>query len=375
MVTYYVNRLALFFNSSHQLPKGTSTLFIQELLDIFQSIAKWNKESRMMDRKWVFLGILAITLLLASCERPSARVENPNVSDNSATLPTVAPTTAPATGDNSTTEEVAEPQTPTEVPVESPSDDGSSDDASAGDDTTAGDDANQDGTTDSGDDSGDASTDDDADNSGGDDNSGDENTETGDDNADDSDSTDSDANEGDGTDENTDSTPTTPTEHVVQAGENLYRIGLAYNLSFLQIAEANNIAAPYNIIVGQTLTIPGSGDTDNSNEGEGEETTYTVKAGDTLYSIGVAQGVSWVQIAEANGLSDPNRISPGDTLKIPVSTPGPTPQFSHTVKTNETLYSIAVQYGVSWTAVAADNNISSPYIIFPGSVLKIPSSN
>ncbi|MEM7332572.1 MAG: LysM peptidoglycan-binding domain-containing protein [Chloroflexota bacterium] len=335
----------------------------------------------MMNRKWAYLiGSLSVVLLLASCVRPTDRVENPNVGENGGVLPTIVPTTAPADDGNTGSDEAPEPPAPTEIPVEEPAD-GGSDDATGDTGDSSGDDGSDNAGDDTGDDAGDSTdgTGDatDGDSSGGD---GEDGTDGGEDNSGDSGSTDGDSGstdgdsgEGEETDGDSGDAATTPTEHVVQAGENLYRIGLQYGLSFLQIAEANNIASPYTIAVGQTLTIPGSGDSDNSNSGD-EETTYVVKAGDTLYSIGVAQGVSWIQIAEANGLSDPNRISPGDTLKIPVSTPGPSPQFSHTVKANETLYSIAVQYGVSWTAVAAENNISSPYIIFPGSVLNIPGN-
>lgn len=44
--------------------------------------------------------------------------------------------------------------------------------------------------------------------------------------------------------------------HVVQAGENLYRIGLRYGVSWPQIAAANGIPSPYRINVGQVLIIP-----------------------------------------------------------------------------------------------------------------------
>lgn len=44
--------------------------------------------------------------------------------------------------------------------------------------------------------------------------------------------------------------------HVVQPGENLYRIGLRYDVSWPKIAAANSLAYPYRINVGQTLIIP-----------------------------------------------------------------------------------------------------------------------
>lgn len=55
---------------------------------------------------------------------------------------------------------------------------------------------------------------------------------------------------------------------------------------------------------------------------------YTVKAGDTLRLIADAHGVSIEQIMEASSLSDPNVLSIGQMLTIPVPTPvGRAPEF------------------------------------------------
>ena len=52
--------------------------------------------------------------------------------------------------------------------------------------------------------------------------------------------------------------------------------------------------------------------------GGGEE-TYTVQKGDTLSEIGGRYGVAWRDIFEANRdqLNDPNKIFPGQKLRIP----------------------------------------------------------
>ncbi|MFZ1397030.1 MAG: LysM domain-containing protein, partial [Candidatus Promineifilaceae bacterium] len=104
------------------------------------------------------------------------------------------------------------------------------------------------------------------------------------------------------------------------------------------------------------------------------ETTYIVQAGDNLFRIGLKFGISWVQIAEANGLVNPNLIAAGDELKIPVDTPGPAPAFSHVVKPGETLFLISLQYGVAWPTIAEANNITSPYVIYVGQTLEIPGN-
>src|SRR5512140_2540180 len=46
--------------------------------------------------------------------------------------------------------------------------------------------------------------------------------------------------------------------HVVQPGENLYRIGLQYGITFDVLMQANGILNPNLVYVGQSLCIPGA---------------------------------------------------------------------------------------------------------------------
>lgn len=48
-----------------------------------------------------------------------------------------------------------------------------------------------------------------------------------------------------------------------------------------------------------------------------KETVYTVKSGDTLYSIALKHGTTWQKLASYNKLNNPHRIYPGQKLKIP----------------------------------------------------------
>jgi len=195
--------------------------------------------------------------------------------------------------------------------------------------------------------------------------------------------------------------------HVVQPGENLYRIGLQYGLSWLAIAEYNGITNPDAISAGQELRIPpsptatptatveaqGSGGAgEQGSRGDGEAATdsgpvvadeppagqddgppvVAVAAGDTLYAIARQYGVDWAQIAEANGLATPNQLYPGQPLKIPPDVAGPAPAFSHRVHSGETLGRLAAQYGLPADALAAANGLSAPYTIYAGQLLTIP---
>lgn len=169
-------------------------------------------------------------------------------------------------------------------------------------------------------------------------------------------------------------TPTdNPSTHTVQAGETLYRIGLQYGISWVQLAEYNGLGNADQLEVGQEIQLPTSTPEPAPTPSPQTESTYVVQVGDNLYRIGIAYGISWTQIAEANGIINPAQLQAGQTLKIPVEAPSTTEEFSHVVQAGDTVFSIALQYGVSWTAVAEANDLASPYIIFPEQLLVIPS--
>ena len=50
--------------------------------------------------------------------------------------------------------------------------------------------------------------------------------------------------------------PSGGTTYVVQPGDNLFRIALRYNMSYLYLASYNGISDPSRIYVGQVLRIP-----------------------------------------------------------------------------------------------------------------------
>jgi len=49
-----------------------------------------------------------------------------------------------------------------------------------------------------------------------------------------------------------------PSTYTVKKGDTLFSIGLEFGYDYKELAQANNIAPPYNIRVGQTLTLAGT---------------------------------------------------------------------------------------------------------------------
>ena len=109
--------------------------------------------------------------------------------------------------------------------------------------------------------------------------------------------------------------------HVVQPGENLFRIGLKYGVSWKALMQANGLAST-TIYVGQRLVIPG-GETAPAPAAAPQPPpasaagTYTVQRGDTLFKIAVRFGLTTQQLAAANRISNPALIYAGQTLTIP----------------------------------------------------------
>lgn len=95
---------------------------------------------------------------------------------------------------------------------------------------------------------------------------------------------------------------------------------------------------------------------------------YTVKSGDTLYTISRRYGVSINKIVLDNQLENPNKLVVGQALVL--MTPS-----THTVVRGDSLYSIASTYGVSLNnLISANPNITNPNQIYVGQVITIPTS-
>lgn len=99
--------------------------------------------------------------------------------------------------------------------------------------------------------------------------------------------------------------------------------------------------------------------------------TYVVKRGDTLYGISNQFGVSVVELASINGV-DANSLKIGDTLIIPLKTgDNPDNLFYYTVKNGDTLYSIARVYNTTVNEIKKLNYLTSDNLVV-GQVLRIP---
>ena len=97
--------------------------------------------------------------------------------------------------------------------------------------------------------------------------------------------------------------------YIVEQGDTIESIGRKYNIPVIEIIRANNLREPYLLTIGQSLTIP----TNLYNIFN----YYTVKQGDTLYSIAQQENTTVDLISSINGLNPNEYIYEGQTLLIP----------------------------------------------------------
>lgn len=104
--------------------------------------------------------------------------------------------------------------------------------------------------------------------------------------------------------------------------------------------------------------------------------TYTVKSGDSWWSIAASQlgdGTRYAELAAYNGKKPTDMIYAGQALKLPVGTA--TPSKTYTVKAGDSWWSIADKQlgdGSRYNELARLNGKTAVGVIHPGDVIKLP---
>ena len=134
--------------------------------------------------------------------------------------------------------------------------------------------------------------------------------------------------------------------YTVKSGDTLYSIAKKYNLSVDELKKLNNLTS--NILsIGQKLIV--------SEAPDKSETTYTIIKGDTLYGIANKFNTTVSELKQVNNLTN-NTLSIGQVLKIPTSSNN---KITYTVKKGDTLYNIAKTYNTTVSIIKDLNNLTS----------------
>jgi membrane-bound lytic murein transglycosylase D len=176
-------------------------------------------------------------------------------------------------------------------------------------------------------------------------------------------------------------------EHKVEKGQTLSHLSHRYGVPISAIVELNALTNRHRLSVGQRLIIPAnkgvvaqsgssSSSPNQSKKATGSD-TYTVKRGDTLGKLAAMFDMTTDEIRRLNGLKNPNRIYPGQRLKVssapPVSGGGLFKE--HIVRKGENLSYLAEKYGVPMSAIMSANNLGNKHVLKIGQRLLIPATS
>ena len=156
--------------------------------------------------------------------------------------------------------------------------------------------------------------------------------------------------------------------YVVKAGDTLYSIAKKYGISVDTLIKDNALTSnTLNVGTSLKIRVP----TDSSiviEECIGPDytpptnlqntSTYTVKAGDNLYSIAKKFNTSVSNLITLNGLKN-NSLSIGQQLKVPASSNSSTTNQTYVVKSGDSLYSIAKKFNTTVDSIKKKNNLPS----------------
>jgi LysM repeat protein len=182
-----------------------------------------------------------------------------------------------------------------------------------------------------------------------------------------------------------------PATYTVRTGDTVSAIAARYGLATASVLAVNGLGWKSLIFPGQVLRLSGATSTAPV---VSRPTRYTIKSGDTISGIAERFGLSTQGLLALNKLSRTSIIYPGQVIRLagssiamtpmsnvesndppsppPTNAPPPVINNSYTIKTGDTVTSIAARFGVSIDAILNANGLSRSSIIYAGRALMIP---
>jgi len=96
---------------------------------------------------------------------------------------------------------------------------------------------------------------------------------------------------------------------------------------------------------------------------------YTVRPGDTLWTIAEKFNTSVNDIARYNGIAEPDEIFPTQRLRIPVTSP-PSSRW-YIVRPGDSLFRIADRFNTTIPELVRLNQLRDPNVIYVGQVMRV----
>lgn len=159
--------------------------------------------------------------------------------------------------------------------------------------------------------------------------------------------------------------------YTVKAGDTLWTIAKNHGLTVDELKSLNNLTSN-SLTIGQTLKVSNTPSSTTPIKPEGNY--YTVQKGDSLYAIANKFNTTAEKLKDINNLTT-NNLSIGQKLLISLSSTAPTTPSTGTtyaVKAGDTLYGIANKYGVTVDEIKKANNLTNNTLTI-GKTLIIPT--
>ena len=149
--------------------------------------------------------------------------------------------------------------------------------------------------------------------------------------------------------------------YTIRPGDSWWSIANRFGMDMYQLAQLNGMSVNTVIHPGQKIRVKGTIKNGAKPVKNTNTSFYVVKPGDSWWSIAAKHGLSMYALASRNGKTIYTVIHPGDKLTVS----GQTTRI-YTVKSGDTLSAIANKLGTSVNSLASRNHISNINWIYAG---------
>ncbi|NLM36517.1 MAG: LysM peptidoglycan-binding domain-containing protein [Firmicutes bacterium] len=162
------------------------------------------------------------------------------------------------------------------------------------------------------------------------------------------------------------------TIYTIIPGDTLFALAQRFNTTVQAILNANPGLDPNSLQVGRLICIPVAPGPAPCPGGF----LYTIRSGDTFFSIARRFGTTVAALQAANPGVDPNRLQIGQQICVPARAPAPGPcpgGFLYTIRAGDTFFSLASRFGVTVQALTSANPGVNPNNLQVGQQICIPA--
>lgn len=158
----------------------------------------------------------------------------------------------------------------------------------------------------------------------------------------------------------------------VRSGDTLSQLARRHNTDVASLRKANNLRGT-TIRIGQALYIPRSSQAldEYPPSRRWQAANYTVRAGDSLWTIGKAHGISVTKLMKANHIGPKDALRVGQRLTIPGGSKQVVRTVKYPVRRGDSLAAIAARFNLQVSQIATWNQLNVNNYLRPGQALTL----